>query len=134
MIRSETQYFKLLTLFKRLIGQCERAIELAIVRCTDQKFRPRGKLIGEFDSNIERVAQMRLELDAMRLVVLNAADTMDLLGNKAGKRVIAQAKILIPNTVQRIIDECCQMYGGQGLTQHTPLPVSHEAVQRTMVY
>lgn len=68
---------------------------------------------------------MRLDLDAMRLVVLNAADTMDLLGNKAGKRVIAQAKILIPNTVQRIIDECCQMYGGQGLTQHTPLPVSY---------
>jgi acyl-CoA dehydrogenase len=70
---------------------------------------------------------MRLELDAMRLVVLNAADTMDLLGNKAGKRVIAQAKILIPNTVQRIIDECCQMYGGQGLTQHTPLPVSNRS-------
>ncbi|CAM1510089.1 Fc.00g004240.m01.CDS01 [Cosmosporella sp. VM-42] len=85
----------------RLIGQCERAVELAIVRCTDPKFKPRGKLIGEFDSNIERVAQMRLELDSMRLVVLNAADTMDLLGNKAGKRVIAQAKLLTMWTYAR---------------------------------
>ena len=118
----------------RLIGQCERAVELAIVRCTDPKFKPRGKLIGEFDSNIERVAQMRLELDSMRLVVLNAADTMDLLGNKAGKRVIAQAKLLVPVTVQRIIDECCQLYGGQGLTQHTPLPVSTCRLLARLVY
>jgi alkylation response protein AidB-like acyl-CoA dehydrogenase len=106
----------------RLIGQCERAYELALLRCTDRRKTPRGKLIGEFDSNIERVAQMRLELDAMRLVVLNAADTMDLLGNKAGKRAIAQSKILVPVAACKIIDECMQIYGGQGLTQHTPLP------------
>ncbi|KAJ0306360.1 hypothetical protein COL5a_003651 [Colletotrichum fioriniae] len=106
----------------RLIGQCERAYELALIRCNDARKKPRGKLIGEFDSNIERVAQMRLELDAARLVVLNAADTMDLLGNKAGKRAIAQSKILVPMMATKIIDECMQMYGGQGLTQHTPLP------------
>ncbi|KAJ0339447.1 hypothetical protein COL922a_004369 [Colletotrichum nupharicola] len=106
----------------RLIGQCERAYELALIRCHDARKRPRGKLIGEFDSNIERVAQMRLELDAARLVVLNAADTMDLLGNKAGKRAIAQSKILVPIMATKIIDECMQMFGGQGLTQHTPLP------------
>ncbi|KAG7105199.1 Acyl-CoA dehydrogenase family member 10 like protein [Verticillium longisporum] len=106
----------------RLIGQCERAYELALVRCIDPRKKPRGRFIGDFDSNIERVAQMRLELDAARLVVLNAADTMDLLGNKAGKRAIAQSKILVPELAARIIDECMQIYGGQGLTQHTPLP------------
>jgi acyl-CoA dehydrogenase len=69
----------------RLIGQCERAYELALIRCIDPKKKPRGKFIGEFDSNIERVAHMRMELDAMRLVVLNAADVMDQMGNKAGR-------------------------------------------------
>lgn len=106
----------------RLIGQTERAYELALIRAIDPKKKPRGKLIGEFDSNIERLAQMRLELDAMRLVVLNAADTMDTYGNKAGKYAIAQSKILIPNMAAKIIDECMQIYGGQGLTQYTPLP------------
>lgn len=106
----------------RLIGQCERAYEFALLRATDTRKKPRGKLIGEFDSNIERIAQMRLELDALRLVVLNAADTMDTHGNKAGRYVIAQSKILVPQSAARIIDECMQMYGGQGLTQHTPLP------------
>lgn len=94
------------------------------MRSTDERFKPRGKRIGEFDSNIERIAQMRLELDAMRLVVYNAADTMDLYGNKAGKRVIAQSKILVPRKVEQIINECMQFWGGQGVTQHTPLPVS----------
>ena len=106
----------------RLIGQCELAYEFALLRATDQRKRPRGKLIGQFDSNIERIAQMRLELDALRLTVLNAANTMDYFGNKNGRYVIAQSKILVPVAAARIIDECMQMYGGQGLTQHTPLP------------
>ena len=29
---------------------------------------------------------------------------------------------MVPETAARIIDECMQLYGGQGLTQHTPLP------------
>lgn len=106
----------------RLIGQAERAYELALIRCIDPIKKPRGKLIGEFDSTIERIANMRLQLDAMRLVVLNAADTMDLHGNKAGKYAIAQSKILVPKVVEEIIDECMQIFGGQGLTQHTALP------------
>jgi acyl-CoA dehydrogenase len=106
----------------RLIGQTERAYELALVRAIDPQKKPRGKLIGEFDSNIERIAQMRMQLDSMRQVVMNAADTIDIHGNKAGKYVIAQCKILIPVAAVEIIDECMQMYGGQGLTQHTVLP------------
>ncbi|KAK5734781.1 hypothetical protein LTR17_008712 [Elasticomyces elasticus] len=106
----------------RLIGQTERAYELALIRATDPKKKPRGRLIGDFDSNIERIASMRLQLDSLRLVVLNAAHTMDVHGNKAGRYAIAQSKILVPATAAKIIDECMQMYGGQGMTQHTPLP------------
>ncbi|KAK0262371.1 hypothetical protein LTS09_003081 [Friedmanniomyces endolithicus] len=106
----------------RLIGQTERAYELALIRATDPSKKPRGRLIGDFDSNIERLAAMRLQLDSMRLVVLNAAYTMDVHGNKAGRYAIAQSKILVPAAAAGIIDECMQMFGGQGLTQHTPLP------------
>jgi acyl-CoA dehydrogenase len=106
----------------RLVGQAERAYELALLRCMDERKKPRGRLIGSFDSNIERVATMRMEIDSMKLVVMNAADTMDIRGNKAGRYVIAQSKIMVPETLAKVIDECMQMYGGQGLTQHTPLP------------
>ncbi|KAH7153044.1 acyl-CoA dehydrogenase family member 10 [Dactylonectria macrodidyma] len=106
----------------RLIGQAERAYELALMRCNDPKKKPRGKLIGEFDSNIERIAQMRLEIDSMRLIVCSAADTMDKVGNKEGKRCIAMCKVLVPHKITEIIDEVMQIWAGQGLTQHTPLP------------
>ncbi|KAL4789151.1 acyl-CoA dehydrogenase/oxidase [Aspergillus venezuelensis] len=106
----------------RLIGQGELAYEYALIRATNSRKKPRGRFIGDFDSNIERLAQMRLELDTLRLVVFNAADTMDTYGGKAGRYVIAQSKILVPAKVARIIDECMQFHGGQGLTQHTPLP------------
>ena len=106
----------------RLLGQTERAYELALIRATDPRKKPRGKLIGEFDSNIERLASMRLQLDSLRLVVMNAADTMDIKGNKAGKYAIAQSKILVPKACANIIDECMQLHGGAGVTQLTSLP------------
>jgi alkylation response protein AidB-like acyl-CoA dehydrogenase len=94
------------------------------MRAKDPRFKPRGKLIGDFDSNIERIAQMRLNLDAMRFVVYNAAETIDLVGPKAGRQAIAQCKILVPVAVEKLVGECMQMFGGQGVTKHTPLPVS----------
>lgn len=105
----------------RLIGQTERAYELALIRAIDERKRPRGKLIGEFDSNIERLAAMRMQIDSLRLVVMNAADTMDVKGNKAGRYAIAQSKVMVPAACAKIIDECMQMHGGQGVTQLTPL-------------
>ena len=95
---------------------------MALLRSIDERKKPRGKLIGQFDSNIERIAEMRLQIDSMRLIVMNAADTMDVRGNKAGRYVIAQSKIMVPETLAKVIDDCMQMYAGQGLTQHTVLP------------
>ncbi|OAG37140.1 hypothetical protein AYO21_08675 [Fonsecaea monophora] len=106
----------------RLIGQSERAYEMALIRAIDPRKKPRGKLIGEFDSNIERLAQMRLDIDTMRLIVLNAAETMDILGNKAGRQAIAHSKIAIPSMAARVIDEAMQMHGGLGLTQESFMP------------
>lgn len=106
----------------RLISQCEHAYEFALIHAKDKRKQPRGRLIGEFDSNIGQIAQMRLELDALRLIVLNAAHLMDVLDNKAGKYVIAHSKVLVPYKAAQIIIECMQMYGGQSLTQHTPMP------------
>jgi acyl-CoA dehydrogenase len=93
----------------RLVGQAERAYEFALLRCMDERKKPRGRLIGSFDSNIERIAQMRLEIDSMKLVVMNAADTMDIRGNKAGRYVIAQSKIMVPEKLAAVIDDCMQV-------------------------
>lgn len=65
---------------------------------------------------------MRLDIDSIRLIVCSAADTMDKVGNKESKRCIAMCKVLVPHKVTDLIDEAMQIWAGQGLTQHTPLP------------
>ncbi|CAK4031929.1 Acyl- dehydrogenase family member 10 [Lecanosticta acicola] len=106
----------------RLLGQTSRAYDLALLRCTNPTKTPRGKIIGAFDSNIEKIAWMRMSLDSLQQIVYNAAHTMDVSGNVAGRFAIAQCKVMVPATAAKIIDECMQLYGGQGLTQHTFLP------------
>jgi len=90
----------------RLIGQTEREYELALIHVTDPRKKPQGKLIGEFDSNIERIASMRLGIDSLRPVVLNAAHAMDVHGNKPGRYAIGQSKTLVPEVAANIINEC----------------------------
>lgn len=51
---------------------------------------------------------MRITIDAMRLVVLNAADTMDLQGNKAGLYAIAQSKIMCLIHCSRSLMRLCK--------------------------
>jgi hypothetical protein len=62
---------------------------------------------------------MRMRLDSLRLVVLHAAYTMDVRGNKAGRYAIAQSKVRDPAAAAAIVDESvlCRCMGRQGL-QH----------------
>lgn len=54
------------------------------------------------------IARSRLELDAARLVVLEAAHALDQVGNKAARGQIAAAKALAPSAVLAILDRAIQ--------------------------
>jgi acyl-CoA dehydrogenase len=55
--------------------------------------------------------------------VLRAAWRMDAEGTKAARHDIAAAKVMVPLTVKRIVDDAMQIFGGAGLSQDTILPV-----------
>ncbi|KAK7751255.1 hypothetical protein SLS62_006800 [Diatrype stigma] len=105
----------------RSIGAAERALEWLLTRINDPRKTPFGKQLREHGVVLEWVARSRLEIDAARLVVLNAAVRMDDLGPKAALREIAQAKVLVPQTALAVIDRAVQAYGGAGVSQDTPL-------------
>ncbi|KAI1256194.1 hypothetical protein MGN70_002356 [Eutypa lata] len=105
----------------RSIGAAERALEWLLMRINDPKKTPFGKQLREHGVILEWVAKSRLEIDAARLVVLNAAVRMDDLGPKASLREIAQAKVLVPQTALAVIDRAVQAFGGAGVSQDTPL-------------
>lgn len=105
----------------RSIGAAERALEWMLMRINDPSKTPFGKQLREHGVILEWVAKSRLEIDAARLIVLNAAVKMDDLGPKATLREIAQAKVLVPTMALTVIDRAVQAFGGAGVSQDTPL-------------
>lgn len=91
------------------------------MRINDSSKMPFGKLLKEHGVVIDWVAKSRLEIDAARLLVLNAAIQIDLHGAKAALKEIALAKITVPSMALVVIDRAVQSFGGAGVSQDTPL-------------
>ena len=105
----------------RSIGAAERALEWMLMRINDPKKTTFGKELREHGVILEWVARSRIEIDAARLIVLNAAIKMDEFGPKAALTEIAEAKVLVPQMALTVIDRAIQAFGGAGVSQDTPL-------------
>jgi acyl-CoA dehydrogenase len=98
----------------RLIGLAERALEKMCRRTASRTTF--GKPVSERTVTLERIAESRILIDQARLLVLNAADRMDKVGNKVAAREIAMIKVAAPNMACRVIDWAIQAHGGGGVT------------------
>lgn len=70
---------------------------------------------------VERIARSRVDIDAARLIVCNAAIKIDESSAKGALKEIAEAKVLVPQTLLEVLDRAIQAYGGAGVCQDTPL-------------
>jgi acyl-CoA dehydrogenase len=103
----------------RLIGLAERALELTCRRTlTRVAF---GRPISDQGVTRERIAEARILIDQARLLVLNAADLMDRLGNKRALQQIAMIKVVAPNMACQVLDWAIQAHGGAGVSDDFPL-------------
>src|SRR5216110_2419536 len=98
----------------RAIGLAERALEAMCRRALSRVAF--GKPIAEQTVTLERIAESRISIDQARFLVLNAAYTMDTLGNKAAARQIAMIKVAAPAMACKVIDWAIQAHGGGGLS------------------
>jgi acyl-CoA dehydrogenase len=106
----------------RTIGAAERALEWMIERVNDERRKTFGQPLAAHGTMLEWIAKSRIEIDAARMTVLNAALKIDQEGAKAALREIAIAKVLVPQMALQVIDRAVQTYGAAGLCQDTPLP------------
>ena len=113
----------------RSIGQAERALDLMMKRATTREAF--GKPIIQLGKNLEVVSRARIEIEAMRLMVLKAAKAMDVLGNREARIWVHMVKALVPERVCQIIDQAIQMHGATGVSQWTPLAGMYTG-QRTL--
>ncbi len=113
----------------RSIGQAERALEMMVRRGLSRVAF--GRPIAQLGGNIEIISRARIDIEAMRLMVLRAARAMDVLGNQEARIWVHAVKAMVPERVCQIIDQAIQMHGATGVSQWTPLPDMYTS-QRTL--
>ncbi|SDE21692.1 acyl-CoA dehydrogenase family protein [Glycomyces harbinensis] len=103
----------------RALGMAERALDL---------FRDRANERVAFGGPLARqgvvrtwAAEARVEVEALRLLVLKTAWLMDTVGNREARREIQAIKIAVPRAVERILDRAVQLFGAAGLSGDHPL-------------
>lgn len=113
----------------RSIGIAERALE-AMCRRAKQRVAF-GKTLAEHGALRKDIADSRMEIEQLRLLVFKAAYMMDTVGNKVARQEIAQIKVIAPNVALRVLDRAIQAHGALGVCQDAFL-ASAWASQRTL--
>jgi acyl-CoA dehydrogenase len=108
----------------RLIGMAERGFELMCERAV-QRF-PFGKPIADQGVFQDWVAEARIRIEQVRLLVLKTAWLMDTVGNKGAAIEIAAIKVAAPKMATWVLDHAIQTFGGAGVSQDTPLAEMYE--------
>ncbi|MWA10062.1 acyl-CoA dehydrogenase family protein [Streptomyces sp. BA2] len=103
----------------RLIGMAERAIELMCQRAVARTAF--GKPLAQQGVVQEWIADARVAVEQLRLLVLKTAWLMDTVGNKGAHTEIQSIKIATPRTVVDILDQAVQLHGAGGVSQDFPL-------------
>ncbi|WP_181766168.1 acyl-CoA dehydrogenase family protein [Streptomyces albidus (ex Kaewkla and Franco 2022)] len=103
----------------RLIGMAERAIELMCRRA--QQRSAFGRPLAEQGVVREWIADARVQVEQLRLLVLKTAWLMDNVGNKGAHTEIQAIKIATPRAVVDILDSAVQLHGAGGVSQDFPL-------------
>jgi acyl-CoA dehydrogenase len=103
----------------RSIGLAERAIELMCARADSRVAF--GKPLADQGVIRDWIAESRVRIEQLRLLVLKAAWLMDTVGNKAAHTEIQAIKIATPAAVEWIVDKAIQVHGAGGLSQDFPL-------------
>jgi len=103
----------------RLIGMCERALELMCRRVTERTAF--GRPLAEQGVIGEWIADSRVRIESARLLVLKTAWLMDTVGNKGAHSEIQAIKIATPAMAEWVIDKAIQAHGAAGISQDFPL-------------
>ncbi|MEZ5152203.1 acyl-CoA dehydrogenase family protein [Rhodococcus zopfii] len=103
----------------RLIGLAERTLELACRRGLERVAF--GKPLANLGGNRERIADARIAINQLRLLVLNTAWLLDTQGLAGARSAVSEIKVATPRVVQQIVDFAIQIHGGAGLSDDFPL-------------
>lgn len=104
----------------RWLGICERSFDLMRERARSRELSP-GKVLGEKQMVQQWLAECRAEINAARLLVLEAAWSIDKQGSAAARDKISLIKFFVADVLQKVLDRAIQVHGALGMTDDTPI-------------
>jgi acyl-CoA dehydrogenase len=117
----------------RWIGICERAFELMCERAATRMIAP-GKPLATRQAVQDWIAESRAEINAARLMVLQAAWKIDREGGYAAREEISVIKFYAAGVLQRVVDRAIQVHGALGITDDTPLAYWYRFERAARIY
>jgi len=117
----------------RWIGECEKAFEMMCERAASRELSP-GKPLALKQTVQNWIAESRAEINASRLMVLDAAKKIDNEGAYAAKVEISTIKFYVAQVLQNVLDRAIQVHGALGMTDDTPLASLYRHERSARIY
>ncbi|MFF0456464.1 acyl-CoA dehydrogenase family protein [Nocardia africana] len=103
----------------RAIGMAERALELMCRRALERTAF--GGPLADRGVVREWIARSRIEIDQIRLLVLQSSWLMDTQGNAAVRSQVAAIKVAAMEVAHTVVDRAVQTFGAAGVSNDTVL-------------
>jgi len=117
----------------RWIGICERAFDLMCEWAVRRHVSPDNTL-GSRQIVQTWIAESRAEINAARLMVLQAAWKIDREGASAARDEISLIKFYVAGVLQRVLDRAIQAHGAMGMTDNLPLAYWYRHERAARIY
>ncbi|MDY0131783.1 MAG: acyl-CoA dehydrogenase family protein [Desulforegulaceae bacterium] len=118
----------------RWLGICKRSFDLMCSRANSRVISADGKTLASKQTVQNWVAESAAEIQAARLLTLNAAWQIDEYGASASRDAVSMIKFVVANTMNKVIDRALQTYGGLGMTDDTILAYFYRHERAARIY
>ena len=116
----------------RWIGQCRRAFDMLCERAVSRELH--GSLLAEKQTVQNWVADSLAEIEAARLLTMQAAWKMDQEGASAARTEIALIKYFGAKVLHDVIDRALQIHGSLGFSCDMPIEEMYRMARGARIY
>ena len=118
----------------RWLGICKRSFDLMCSRASKRIIAPDRRTLATKQIIQSWVAECAAEIQAARLMTLNAAWTIETQGTKAARYDISFIKFYVAGVLQKVIDRALQVHGGMGMTDDTIIAYFYRHERAARIY
>jgi acyl-CoA dehydrogenase len=118
----------------RWLGICKRSFDLMCARASNRIIAPDGRTLATKQIIQSWVAECAAEIQAARLMTLNAAWKIEKMGVKAARYDISFIKFYVAEILQKVIDRALQVHGGMGMTDDTIIAYFYRHERAARIY